>query len=139
MWFNSTPVANEVFDYWLREASPSEYKVLNVVVRQTMGWQDKSTLSERKERAWISNQLFKEKTNLSKGVIAGAIQVLFDKNAIRVFDEEGNLLDTPEKRRGKQRLYFQLGPGLIPISSKAVQDLSEKQTDLVRNMKYNKY
>lgn len=138
MWHNTTPRPNSICDVWMRILNGSEYKVLDVIVRYTLGWKDMNTLSERKERAWISNKVFLEMTNLSKGAVASAIQALYDKGAIEVFDEVGNLLDTPKKRKGRQRLYFKLKPELIPISTKFELDLSKKRTSLVQKMKYIK-
>src|SRR5574337_283600 len=122
MWYNTTPFPNEVFDTWLSKLSGTEYKVLNVIIKQTLGWKDQTTVSERKECDWISLSQFQKKANISKRAVVSAIHTLVTEGAIVVFDERGNELNTPEKRRGKSKLYFRLSSGLIPISAHSARD-----------------
>ena len=48
------------------------------------------------------------KTGNSARAINDAISVLTNKNFIEVFSQSGEFLDTPEKRRGQQKLYYRL-------------------------------
>ena len=106
MNINTTPVPNAVFDNYLKELKLAELKVLLIIIRQTLGWEDKRTQSERKEMDWISNSQLVVKTGNSARAINDAIQGLTDKKLIDVISQSGEFLDTPEKRRGQQKLYF---------------------------------
>jgi len=108
MNIKTTPVPNVVFDTYLKELKLAELKVLLIIIRQTLGWEDKRTKSERKETDWISNSQLVTKTGNSARAINDAIQGLTDKKLIDVISQSGEFLDTPEKRRGQQKLYFRL-------------------------------
>jgi|WetSurMetagenome_2_1015567.scaffolds.fasta_scaffold1039131_1 hypothetical protein len=108
MNINTTPVPNAVFDKHLKELKLAELKVLLIIIRQTLGWEDKRTKSERKELDWISNNQLALKTGSSKRAINDAIQVLTKKNLIDVLSQSGDLLDSPDKRKGQQKLFYRL-------------------------------
>ena len=113
MNINTTPVPNAVFDRHLKELKLAELKVLLIIIRQTLGWEDKRTKSERKELDWISNSQLALKTGSSKRAINDAIHVLTTKNLIDVLSQTGNSLDTPDKRKGQQKLFFRLSNATI--------------------------
>ena len=121
MWANITPVPNAVFDCHLRELKIAEIKVLLVIVRQTLGWEDKTTKSERKESDWIAGKQLREKTGCSKRAIISAVRFLVAKNLIVVSDEYGNILDTSERRQGKQKLFYRISPALFSLAEKLFQ------------------
>ncbi|NVN96004.1 MAG: replication protein [Bacteroidetes bacterium] len=106
MNINTTPVPNVLFDNYLKELKLAELKVLLIIIRQTLGWEDKRTKSERKDIDWISNSQLVVKTGNSARAINDAIQGLTDKKLIDVISQSGEFLDTPEKRRGQQKLYY---------------------------------
>ena len=108
MWTHITPVPNAVFDCFLKELKLAELKILLLIIRQTLGWENKKTKTERKECDWISGTQLAAKTGCSKRAIISAIQFLVQKNMIDVLDENGELLDTPDKRKGKQKLFYRL-------------------------------
>lgn len=155
MWPNTTSVPNAVFDLYLKDLNLAELKVLLVIIRQTLGWKDKQTKSERKEYDWISGSQLALKTGASKRAINTAIRILVEKNLIDVLDAFGNLLDSPEKRKGKQKLFFRLATanfasvnneGKASLNScnsdsacaKNVTDLRKKMQDLAQKMRYTK-
>jgi len=106
MNIHTTPVPNAVFDVHLKDLKLAELKVLLIIIRQTLGWEDKKTKSERKEIDWISNSQLALKTGSSKRAINDAIQILVKKNLIDVISHSGELLDTPDKRKGQQKLFY---------------------------------
>lgn len=106
MNINTTPVPNAVFDAHLKLLKLAELKVLLIIIRHTLGWQDKRTKSERKELDWISNSQLVLKTGCSPRAINEAIQMLVQKKLIEVLSYAGEILDTPEKRRGQQKLFY---------------------------------
>lgn len=101
----NTQVPNFVFDACLPLLKEAELKTLLVIIRQTIGWIDRST-GKRKVRDRISNSQFRSKTGMSKRVITSAIQSLVDKGLVAVTDYEGRPLDTPLSRKGKSYLFF---------------------------------
>lgn len=155
MWSNTTSVPNAVFDLYLKDLNLAELKVLLVIIRQTLGWKDKQTKSERKECDWISGSQLALKTGASKRAINTAIRILVEKQLIDVLDVSGNLLDSPEKRKGKPKLFFRLATAnFAPVENKGraglnscnsdstyakiPPDLRKKMTDLTQKMRYTK-
>ena len=162
MWTHITPVPNAVFDCYLKELKLAELKILLLIIRQTLGWENKKTKTERKECDWISGTQLAAKTGCSKRAIISAIQFLVEKNLIDVLDESGELLDTPDKRKGKQKLFYRLASanfavpdgigtgvdnlgkravnkGISPLSNaNSAEDLRKKVTALAQKMHYTK-
>jgi len=155
MNIKTTPVPNTVFDTHLKELKLAELKVLLIIIRQTLGWEDKKTSSERKELDWISSGQFAVKTGCSKRAINDAIQILIDKNLINVISQNGDLLDTPEMRRGQQKLFFRLSSAIIadvenkgicfgkacisiPTNANSTLDFRKKVTELTQKMRITK-
>jgi hypothetical protein len=155
MNINTTPVPNVLFDEHLKDLKLAELKVLLIVIRQTLGWEDKRTKSERKELDWISNSQLALKTGSSQRSINDAIDVLIKKNLIHVLSQSGDLLDTPGKRRGQQKLLYSLTPAIFadvenkwkergkdvnpcPANANIVSDLRKKMTELTQKMRITK-
>ncbi|MBL0047078.1 MAG: replication protein [Bacteroidetes bacterium] len=92
----------------MKELKLAELKVLLIIIRQTLGWADKRGRSGRKEIDWISSSQLCQKTGCSKRSITSATDVLVRRNLITIFDECNNILNSPEKRQGKTKLYYRL-------------------------------
>lgn len=107
-------------DHYLKELKLAETKVLLIIIRQTLGWEDKKTKSTRKEIDWIASSQLALKTGSSKRAINDAIQVLIQKKLIEVFSFSGEFLDVPEKRRGQQKLFFRLSSALFADADNVV-------------------
>jgi hypothetical protein len=112
MNINTTPVPNALFDNHLKGLHLAELKVLLVIIRQTLGWEDKKTKNGRKDLDWISNSQLVQKTGCSPRAINVAVQQLVIKDLIRVLSIKGELLDSPEKRRGQPKLYFRVSSAI---------------------------
>lgn len=144
----TTPVPNLFFDIHLKELKSAELKVLLVVIRQTLGWTDKRRVLGRKEIDWISGSQLRQKTGSSRRAISSATDVLIKKQLIQILDDKGNILDDPEERQGKIRLYYRLAStvyypvetkvNISPQSAKFAQDMSKKVTALVQKMHITK-
>jgi len=145
---STTPVPNVILDIYLKELSSAELKVLLIVIRQTLGWADRRGMFGRKEADWISGSQLRQKTGSSKRAITTAIDLLVRKKIIEILDEWGNVLDYPEERRGKTKLYYRLHPYVynsvdntkenFPTSAKFAEDISKKVTELVQKMRITK-
>lgn len=103
---NTTQTPNFVYDLWMKELSASAYKVISVIIRQTLGWiLDKKT-GRRKVSDWIAYSQFKEKTGLSVQTISNALQELEKNKYILVTDAYGNEL--PRDQRNGKKLYYRI-------------------------------
>ncbi len=100
-----TQVPNILFDAYLPHLSLAELKVLLVVIRQTLGWVHKKS-GKRKVKDRITHAQFISKTGLSRKIISKTIQSLNVIGLITISDYRGNVLDTPQKRKGKSYLYY---------------------------------
>lgn len=148
MQSSTTPVPNLLFDNYLKELKSIELKVLLVVIRQTLGWADKRGMFGRKETDWISGSQLKQKTGGSKRAITSASDILVRKNLIEILDEKGNILNNPENRQGKTRLYYRLASNIYTSVEKVVEinstnakyaeGISKKVTALVQKMQITK-
>lgn len=144
----TTSVPNVFFDVHLKELKQAELKVLLVVTRQTNGWKDGRGLYGRKEMDWISGSQLQQKTGCSRRAISDAIEVLVLKKLIVILNEKGFELNTPEKRKGKIRLYYRLSATvdnqvenpvkITPTNAIFAQDFSKKVTALVQKMHITK-
>lgn len=103
----TTPVPNFFFDTLLPSLKESEIKITLTVIRQTWGWVDKTT-GGRKERDRISGWQFRQKTGMSKRVIAKAINSLSDRGILEVSDYSGNKLMFASDRKGRKYLYYRI-------------------------------
>jgi hypothetical protein len=141
---STTPVPNVFFDIYLKELKQAELKVLLVVIRQTLGWADRRGMLGRKETDWISGSQLQHKTGNSKRAITAATDILVKKNLIEILDVNGTILDHPEKRQGKTKLFYRLAypvhyPVEKPVNSaptyaKFAEDISKKCTALAQKM-----
>jgi biotin operon repressor len=144
----TTPVPNAVFDEYVRILSGTELKVFLIIIRQTLGWEDKRGKFGRKEMDWICGSQLQQKTGCSRRAITSAIDILIKRNLIQVLDEKGSVLDSAEKRQGKTRLYYRLSltvyypvenrMNITPTSAKFAQEMSKKVTALVQKMHITK-
>ena len=114
---NSTPVPNEVFDYYLKILSPSELKVLLVIIRQTIGWIENKKYKKRKTTDWISHTQLVQKTGYSRKAIGQAISALTTKNLIIVTDYTRKRLHTADERQGKLKLFYSYNLNNTPLLS----------------------
>ncbi|TAH40831.1 MAG: hypothetical protein EYC69_10030 [Bacteroidetes bacterium] len=109
----TTPVPNKLFDLFLNELQGAELKVLLVIIRQTLGWQDRRSVHGRKTKDWISTSQLILKSGCSRRAISAAIDALTKKKLIQVFDKSENVLVSGDSRKGKQQLYFSLTSTLL--------------------------
>lgn len=100
----STQTPNELFDIHLPQLTFSELKILLYIIRQTYGWTYKN--GKRKKRDRITHKLFHQKTGVSIRSIPSTIQSLITKHLIQVSNYQGDLLHSPDTRKGKVCIYY---------------------------------
>lgn len=104
----STPFPNELIDEAMPRLNDTQWRVLCVVVRQTLGWQDTQT-GTRKIRDWLTQSQLKARTGRNAEALAAAIEALVGQGTLVVEDAAGHPLDEPRKRRAyRGRSYYRL-------------------------------
>jgi hypothetical protein len=103
------PMPSFYLDQVMPALTDSEWRVLCVVIRQTLGWIDPENFGERKQRDWLTQSQFRIRTGKSRDSLSRALVGLLAKNLIRIENREGTLLDTPRKRQmAREHLYYSL-------------------------------
>jgi hypothetical protein len=102
----TTPVPNRIIDEVMPYLSDTELRVLMVVVRSTLGWQEGTG---RKESDWLSHRQLQARTGRSSAVVSRAVDGLVKRGLIRVTNEVGReLRDSHERSRSRGRLFYRL-------------------------------
>lgn len=110
----TTPFPNVLLDVFMPRLSDTSWRVLCVVVRQTLGWQVSNGLRKRDD--WISHGQLKKRTGRQSEAVSRAIQDLLERGLIDVRDEFGRILYRPSDRSQRgARLYFSLSAGLLGL------------------------
>ena len=123
---NTTPTPNWLYNGEMKKMTGTELKVVLLITRKTLGWFDPMTL-KRKEQDYIGQKQFIEFTGQSNRAIATAIQVCVKVGWIIARDRNGNLCNTPEKRR-RRKIWYQLGS---VFTSKISSEHSSQDENLV--------
>lgn len=102
-----TLTPNHLYDVILPQVTDSEWRLICIILRQTMGWrQDDGT---PKEWDWLSHSQLKARMNRSSATVSKAIDSLVRKGLIEVTTSSGKRLTTAvERRNAHARLYFRL-------------------------------
>lgn len=109
----STPFPNVLLDEIMPQLTDSEWRLLCVIVRQTLGWQVKGT-GRRRSRDWLTQSQFRARTGRESSAISKAIESLVRQFLIEVTTEEGFRLNSArERRRYRGRLFFCLHSRLL--------------------------
>ena len=87
-----------------------EFKILIVVIRQTLGWVMDDASGRRKERDWLSMTQLTQKTGRGRTQISINLKSLIEQHGlIEATNKAGELLDTGEKRkRNRGQIFYRL-------------------------------
>ena len=103
------PVPTWLVDEVMPRLRDTELRVLLVVVRQTLGWQEGPDPMHRKERDWLTQSQLLRRTGRASEAVSRAVDALVRAGLIEVLDQAGSALVTPaERRRHLRRLYYRL-------------------------------
>lgn len=107
---NTTQVPNVILDEWMPRLSDVEFRLLLVVVRQTLGWIADAETKTRKTEDWISGSQLAAKSGRSRSHISRSMKKLIEDHQLVVaVDSKGRALDTSEKRRAKfGKIFYRL-------------------------------
>jgi hypothetical protein len=96
-----------LIDRVMPKLKDTEWRLLCVVVRQTVGWGANG--HRHKRRDWMTQRQLIERTGRNSAAISSALNTLVRRRLVDASDEEGKLLLTPqERRRHSGRLYLGL-------------------------------
>jgi hypothetical protein len=105
---HTTPFPNLLLDEVMPRLNDTQWRLLCVIVRQTLGWQSGSS-GERKERDWMTRSQLMARTGRNSEALSAAIDALVYQGMIEVQDSEGRALSSTVKRRGHRgRSYYAL-------------------------------
>jgi hypothetical protein len=108
----NSPFPNVLLDRWMPRLKDTEWRLLCVVVRQTLGWQGVD--GTRKQQDWLTHSQLRAKTGRSSEAVSHALDSLVKQGLLEVRDEVGLLMDTPAKRRKHLgRLFLALGSACL--------------------------
>lgn len=114
----STPFPNLLIDRTMPELSDTEWRLLCVVCRQTLGFVSPDGRGGRRARDWLTHRQLKARTGRASAAVSRAVDGLVRKNLIEVRALDGTPLPTPEERRRCQgALFFSLSERLLRETS----------------------
>lgn len=108
---NMTQTPNFILDEWMSILSGPEFKILMILVRQTIGWTMDDDTGRRKERDWMNIGQIKKRTGIkSAQTVSKSIGNLSEMyHLIETVTESGFLLDSPLKREQHSgKIYYRL-------------------------------
>ena len=115
-----TFIPNRLLDEVMPQLKDTEWRVLLVICRQTLGRVERD--GSRRKSDWLSQSQLKEKTGRASEAVSRAIDILIRKALIEVCDESGEILLSPGSRRASHgRLFFRLSPRLLRSRSSGFQ------------------
>ena len=110
----STPFPNLLIDRTMPELSDTEWRLLCVVCRQTLGFASADGRGGRKARDWLTHRQLKARTGRASAAVSRAVDGLVRKGLIEVQGLDGTVLLTPQERRRCQgALFFSLSEKLM--------------------------
>lgn len=114
----TTPFPNVLLDEAMPTLNGAQWRLLCVVVRQTLGWQEKG--GGRKARDWMTHRQLRQRTGLASASVSHAIDALVRRGLIEVQDASGKLLDSSSARqRAQSALFFSVGKKWLQPGSEA--------------------
>ena len=91
----------------------TEWRLLCIIARQTLGWQD-GTSGRRKTSDWLSQRQLRERTGRDAAALSRAITVLIAQHLIVVQDGHGEPLNTARQRHAARScVYYGLHPAVL--------------------------
>jgi len=102
---NTTQIPNYIFDELMPTLSDTELRVLLIICRHTLGWIEDPSSGRRKEKDWISYSQLCAEAGRQREAVSKALRVLENRHLIKIFDKNGNLLESKVCRVGRQLFY----------------------------------
>lgn len=105
--FGTTPFPDWLLDKLMSRLRDVEWRLICVLVRQTLGWQTGD--GKFKQSDWLSHSQLRRRTGRSSSAISPAIDFLCRNRLVEIDDGQGNPLPRAyERRRHRGPLFFRL-------------------------------
>lgn len=105
--FGTTPFPDWLLDRLMPRLRDVEWRLICVLVRQTLGWQNDE--GHPKHSDWLSHSQLRRRTGRSSSAISPAIDFLCRNRLVEIDDGQGNPLRKAfERRRHRGPLFFRL-------------------------------
>ena len=109
----STPFPNVLIDQVMPRLRDTEWRLLVVIIRATLGWIDPHT-GLRKEREWLTNRQLRRRTGRESAAVSEAVDALHTAKLILIRDGRGNAVPSKaDRRRARQQLSYGLHPDIL--------------------------
>ena len=105
---NTTPTPNWLYNGEMKKMTDTELRVVLVVTRKTLGWEENPETGMRKIEDWISHKQLIEQTGKSSRAISMATDNCVRMGWIETRNKKGEILITPTERR-RRKIYYRLG------------------------------
>ncbi|MBV9852093.1 MAG: hypothetical protein JO250_20705 [Armatimonadetes bacterium] len=128
----SVPFPAALLDAVMPALTDTQWRLLCVVVRQTLGWQAAPGRDggARKERDWLTQAQLAARTGRSTRPISRALDALVRRGLVQVLAEDGRPLTTPAaRRRYPGRHWFRLGPALTEREDAGPRDAAGRDAE----------
>ncbi len=111
------PFPTVLFDEQMPRLKDTEWRLLCVIVRQTLGWKSRKG---RKKRDWMSQKQLIARTGRNSAALSAALDNLVRKNLVVCQDVGGRVLLTKQQRRQHRgHVYFSLAEQIVASSTPA--------------------
>jgi len=125
-----TQFPNLLIDLYMPKMSDTEWRLLCVIVRKTIGWRQAGS-GERLGRVRLSHRQLRRLTGRQSASLSHALHVLVDEGFLVVTDAAGHRLSSPhERQRSRQALTFSLATWISDFSTTSKKVNSKKQKQL---------
>lgn len=115
----TTPFPDLLLDKLMPRLRDVEWRVLCVIVRQTLGWMSGGV---PKRSDWLSHTQLRRRTGRSSSALSPAIEFLSRNRLIEVEDDAGRQLRRAyDRRKHRGRLLFRLHPRLFVHQQKRIR------------------
>jgi phage replication O-like protein O len=109
---NYTRLPNYLVDHVMPRLRDTEWRIVLVVLRQTIGWRSASPTG-RRLRDWLTQSQLKRRTGRGSEAISHAIRSLIERGLLIAENSRGQSLATTRQRRTlHDRIYYRLSPAL---------------------------
>ena len=109
------PLPTRLIDEVMPALGDTEWRVLCVVTRCTLGWVSPDGKG-RKRRDWLTHSQLKRRTGRAGEAVSRAVDRLVRRGLIEVVDRKGSSIHTAsERRRLRGRLYYGLSTAILSL------------------------
>jgi hypothetical protein len=91
------PIPTVLIDQIMPTLKDTEWRLLIVIGRQTLGWG--TTGRTRKAKDWLSQRQLMARTGRNSAALSAALDTLVKRQLVSASDQNGYPLSTPEERR----------------------------------------